>query len=112
MGRRYSDSEINDLRNKWENALEVALIWFNEAECFRRPGGRAINRALFDLIMYTATNTPPEIAADRRVSFLETFNKMLSNEEFIDLISRSVDHKKRTERRFEMWNKAMEEIHL
>jgi hypothetical protein len=111
-GRRYSEAEINDLRNKWENALEVALIWFNEGECFRRPGGRAINRALFDLIMYTATDTPPEIAADRRDGFLETFGMMLSNEEFIDLISRSVDHKKRTERRFEMWNKAMEEIHL
>lgn len=112
MGRRYNDAEISDLRDKWENALEVALIWFNERECFRRPGGRSINRALFDLVMHTATHTSAGTASSLRDRFLEAFNKMLSNEEFTDLISRSVDHKKRTERRFEMWDEAMEEVGL
>lgn len=112
MGRRYSDTEVTDLRNKWKNALEVALIWFDEKDCFRRPGGRAINRALFDLIMHTATTTTPQAASGLKERFLEAFNDLLSNEEFTDFISRSVDHKKRTERRFEMWNEEMDKIDL
>jgi len=110
MGRRLSEHEISGLRGNWNSALEVALTWFDEKDCFRRPGGRAINRALFDLIMHTATGTTPNDALNLRDEFLEKFKMMLKNEEFLDLISRSVDHKKRTERRFEIWNEAMEGI--
>lgn len=112
MGRRFSEVEIDDLRRKWENALEVSLTWFEEKECFRRPGGRAINRALFDLIMDTATKTDVATGSKLRKEFHENFNEMLSDDEFLDLISRSVDHKKRTERRFKIWNTAMEGIGL
>lgn len=112
MGRRLGEAEIDSLRADWNNALGVALIWFDERECFRRPGGKAINRALFDLIMQTATKTASNAAIELREEFLETFSAMLSDDEFLDLISRSVDHKKRTDRRFEIWNEAMEGVGL
>lgn len=112
IGRRFNDNDIENLKQKWANALKVSLTWFEEKACFRRPGGRSINRALFDLIMHTATKTNAEMALEIREAFLEKFSAMLSNDEFLDLISRSVDHKKRTERRFEIWNGEMDEIGL
>lgn len=112
MGRRLSDAEVSSLRADWYNALDVALTWFDEKECFRRPGGRAINRALYDLTMHTATTTNPVQAHGVRDNFLTKFALMLDSDEFVDLISRSVDHKKRTDRRFEIWNSAMAEIGL
>lgn len=112
IGRRFNDAQIDELREKWVNALRVSLTWFDEKACFRRPEVRAINRALFDLIMDTATKTDIGNASDLRDKFLAKFSGMLSNDEFLDLISRSVDHKKRTERRFEIWSKSMAEIGL
>ncbi len=112
MGRKLNEQEIGTLTQDWYNALEVSLTWFSIKDCFRRPGGRAINRALFDLIMHTATTTSARQASDRKAQFLEAFEAMLADDEFLDLISRAVDHKKRTERRFELWNAAMEEIGL
>lgn len=111
-GRRLNDVEIADLKTKWDGAIEVSLSWFPAKECFRRPGGKAINRALFDLIMHTATKTDVTNATKLRKKFLDTFKKMLGEEEFLDLISRSVDHKKRTERRFEIWDAEMAKIGL
>lgn len=111
-GRRFNEARIEDLKDRWNNALEVSLTWFAEKECFRRPRGRAINRALFDLIMDTATKTDVLTASSLEDDFIDQFNELLANEEFLDLISRSVDHKKRTDRRFELWNEAMADIGL
>jgi Protein of unknown function DUF262 len=109
-GRRFDDEQIARLRVDWLNAIEVSLSWFEPRQCFRRPGGKSINRALFDLIMHTASKTDLESAMTVRDDFLIRFYNMLIDEEFIDLISRAVDHKKRTDRRFEIWNTAMDEI--
>ena len=107
LGRKLSDSEVSNLRSKWNNAIDVSLIWFDPKTCFRRPEGKSINRALFDLIMYTASRVDIGHARVRAESFREAYGELLSDEEFLDLISRSVDHKKRTDRRFELWGLAM-----
>lgn len=112
LGRKFSDARIDELRLRWETALSVALTWFSPKECFRRPGGRAINRALFDLVMYTASKTSPQDAVLKRVDFLQAYGEIISDDVFDDLISRSVDHKKRTDLRFSIWNERMTGIGL
>lgn len=111
-GRRLSEERINELRAQWENALAVALTWFGPKECFRRPGGKAMNRALFDLIMHTASNTNVVVAKEKSPDFNVEFKSIILNPEFDDLISRSIDHKKRTDRRFELWTEKMRGIGL
>lgn len=112
LGRRLSDPRILELKENWENAISASLIWFTAKECFRRPGGKSINRALFDLIMFTASKVDVVTAGSKANSFREEYKNLLDNEEFRDLISRSVDHKKRTDRRFTMWLDAMGRIGL
>ena len=110
IGRRLSKDEIEKLRKKWDNAIRVSLMWFEPKACFRRTGGTAINRALFDLVMYTASSVDPMLAEQESDQFVLKYVDILENPEFEDLISRSVDHKKRTERRFEIWLEGMAEI--
>ncbi|MDF2367860.1 DUF262 domain-containing protein [Sneathiella sp.] len=110
IGRSYTPEKIQELKSIWNDALEVATILFHPEECFRRDESRAINRALFDLIMYTAKNLTVADALKIKVDFKKKYNELNRNEEFQDLISRSVDHKKRTLRRFEIWNGAMKGI--
>jgi len=111
-GRRLSDAEIAALRNDWLKALDIALTWFDHKNCFRRPGGKAINRALFDLIMHTATETNIATAIAIKDRFLDKFAELLNDDDFQDLISRSVDHKTRTDKRFGQWKGAMRQIGL
>jgi hypothetical protein len=111
-GRKLTDQQIADLRLKWQNAIAVSLTWFNPLACFRRPGGTSINRALFDLTMFTASHVNVTDAQAKSVNFNREYSKLLNNADFQDLISRSVDHKKRTERRFEMWLESMNQIGL
>lgn len=111
-GRKLSDRRIEDLRKTWSNAIDASLTWFTPSTCFRRPGGTAINRALFDLTMYTASKVDLEKASRKKDAFNRAYSEILSNEEFQDLIGRSVDHKKRTDRRFELWLDKMNKIGL
>lgn len=111
-GRKLNEAEIDDLRQTWNEALAVALVWFEPLRCFRRPGSKAINRALFDLIMKTAASIDTQMATQKRSQFKTAFAEIMAHEDFQDLISRSVDHKSRTEKRFKMWNQKMAEIGL
>ncbi len=111
-GRKLADHEIADLRRKWHSAISSSLTWFSPKTCFRRPDGTAINRALFDLTMFTASQVDQPLALEKAPEFRATYVELCENEEFQDLISRSVDHKKRTERRFEMWLQRMAQIGL
>src|SRR5205814_2879261 len=99
---------IADLQQDWQRAIDVALLWFDPDECFRRiplekPG--AINRALFDLTMHSAVRTSKAKAKAKRATVRTRYTKLLRLEEFNDLISCAVDHTKRTKRRFVIWNK-------
>jgi hypothetical protein len=88
---------------EWEHMISVATVWFAPSECFRRPKSKPINKALFDLVALAASDVSIAQATQNRDKFRETYFKLLENVEFEDLISRAVDHKKRTERRFALW---------
>ncbi|MDD9744053.1 DUF262 domain-containing protein, partial [Marinovum sp. PR37] len=103
-GSKLTSREIDNFDAQWENMLTVSTIWFPPNECFRRAQSKSINRALFDLVGLTASKISPENAIESRTKFRSTYYILLEDAEFEDLISRSVDHKKRTERRFEIWS--------
>ena len=112
-GQKYSATQITALTQKWEHAIDVALLWFEPKECFRRDPNsktRVINRALFDLVMLQATKITLGDATAKRNVFRQNFTALLNDVEFKDLISRAVDHTKRTKRRFEMWDAVMKDV--
>ena len=112
-GRSYSDGKISELRTVWEHAVDVSLIWFAPQECFRRildGKARAINRALFDLTMMSAATVSPEKARAVRAEVRTGYEELLEDNEFEDLISRAVDHTKRTKRRFELWQQRIGQV--
>jgi hypothetical protein len=109
-GMKYSKKKRGELARIWDDALAVSLTWFDPRECFRREGSRAINRALFDLVMWSARNVDIDDAGRLRNRVRRTYNGLLGNDEFQDLISRAVDHTKRTRRRFELWEESFSVI--
>ena len=109
-GMSYSDGTIQALHEIWKKAIDVSLVWFEPIECFRREAQktpRAINRALFDLTMHSAKAMDEGTAFGLRDEFRARYSRLLADEEFSDLISRAVDHKSRTLRRFEMWQEIV-----
>ncbi|WP_374352692.1 DUF262 domain-containing protein [Limnohabitans sp.] len=102
-GQKFSELKIAELNQKWDNAIGNALIWFEPKACFRRSGSKAINRSLFDLIAFHAARVTPERALETQAEFQACYAEILDSSEFLDLISRSVDHTSRTKRRFELW---------
>ena len=109
-GRRLSGADVARLKGVWLDALANVLELFDPSEAFRREGSKAINRALFDLTMFTVSRTTSKECATARTPFRSAYSTLLSsNDEFQDLIGRAVDHTKRTERRFQIWT---DKIHV
>lgn len=111
-GKTYPPEKISELWDTWRGAIDVSLIWFEPNECFRRipvEKARPINRALFDLTMYSAARVNAKNAKSSRRRVRAAYRKILENVEFDDLISRAVDHTSRTARRFELWAGAIGE---
>jgi hypothetical protein len=105
-GRSYGTRRITELREVWQRAIDVSLIWFDPQDCFRRgagPKSKVINRALFDLVMLLAADMTTSRARNIRNKVRTRYRSLFDNEEFVDLISKSVDHTKRTKRRFAIW---------
>ena len=113
QGRHYSEDRIDELGNVWKATIENCLIVFAPNDCFRRINeGRklkVINRALMDLVMMTMADKPTARAEECAEAFRECVSDLLQDDEFQDLISRAIDHKSRTLRRFEMWNHRLVE---
>ena len=107
-GQNKSDDEIQQLDAKWEQMLAISTIWFAPSRCFRRPQSKAVNKALFDLVSHTASKVHADVAAGSKDQFRNVYYDLLHDDEFDDLISRAVDHKKRTTRRFEIWNQRFD----
>ena len=110
-GKEYSKGKIDRLHATWKRAIDTALVWFEPEECFRRlqeHRSRTVNRALFDVVMWTAVRVEPQDARRVRSRLRTSYSKLLKEDvEFQDLISRAIDHVKRTRRRFEIWNRAV-----
>ncbi|TDL84385.1 DUF262 domain-containing protein [Meridianimarinicoccus aquatilis] len=107
-GRKLPQEEMMKFDVQWEHMISVSTAWFDPSECFRRPKSKPINKALFDLVALAASEISMEKASASRDKFRETYFNLLENEEFEDLISRAVDHKKRTERRFALWQQSFD----
>lgn len=110
QGRRYGEPKVAALRAAWESMIENSLTWFEPRDCFRRPGSRAINKALFDLVGLSATKIPAQQARQVRDEVRRRYDDILADGEFLDLISRAVDHTKRTRRRFEIWDQRFGDL--
>ncbi len=110
MGQKLSLKKVESLLQRWRNTIEICLTLFDANECFRREKSRSINRALFDLITSSAKNLTPKQAMTARRDFRAAYVKLNKNDEFQDLISRAVDHTKRTKRRFDIWNQQMGKV--
>jgi hypothetical protein len=110
-GKKYSGTRVDELHHAWRDAIDASLKWFEPNECFRRlplQGKGVVNRALFDLVMLTAARIGSRRAGKMRNKFRKKYRTLLAkNAEFNDLISRAVDHTKRTKRRFQIWNRVM-----
>lgn len=109
-GRRYSQGRISQLRAEWSNALDVVLELFSPDEAFRRPESKSINRALVDLVMTKASQISVEKAREKKSEFRKAYAALMADEDFEDLISRSVDHKSRTEKRFAKWSEVIDPV--
>ncbi len=106
-GRNYSHEVIEELTEIWVKTIENCLLVFNPEECFRRLptlGRQVINRALMDLTMYSLAHVDPELVKREKNRFRERYIDLLNDSEFEDLITRAIDHKSRTLRRFELWS--------
>ena len=112
-GRQFSEDRIIELGDVWKATIENCLIIFHPRDCFRRINEekkrRVINRALMDLVMTTVARRSTEEVQREAVAFRARFVELLQDDEFQDLISRSIDHKSRTLRRFEIWNERLVE---
>ena len=112
-GRTLNTAKIDSLRCTWNDALKASLEWFTPLECFRRaPFGdfKAVNRAVFDLVMNMAASMDVRQASSIRNEVRKRYVQLCRDGEFSDLISRAVDHKKRTDRRFEIWDERFSDL--
>lgn len=107
-GMKLKKKDVNDLDAAWKRAIDNSLLLSEPKLAFRRPGSAAINRALFDLIATTVASYGADEVKAGKAKFRTRFERLLKNEEFQDLISRAVDHTKRTRRRFEMWQESFD----
>lgn len=110
-GMEYNQDRISELETVWKSTIDKCLQVFRVNECFRRlpleKPKMVINRALMDLVMSGLSNVEnarvPSIASE----FLDRYLMVLQNKEFDDLITRAIDHKSRTARRFQLWNQIV-----
>ncbi|MQY42847.1 DUF262 domain-containing protein [Epibacterium sp. SM1969] len=102
-GSKMTPDQIADFDKKWENMLAVASCLFSADECFRRPASKAVNKSLFDLVSHTASRISMEKAIANRSRIRDDYFDILKETDFEDLISRAVDHKRRMQQRFDLW---------
>lgn len=106
-GQRYSANRISSLESLWKSTIDKSLTVFEPTECFRRLPlkGRSsvVNRALMDLTMNSLAQVPESQIQNIASTFYQRYVDVLQDNEFDDLITRAIDHKSRTQRRFEIW---------
>lgn len=105
-GRKYSEERIEFLRNLWRKTIDKCLLIFKPNECFRKlplDKSKVVNRALMDLTMHSLSEIPEEKIKKISLQFYEKYKEIIQDKDFSDLISRAVDHKKRTRDRFKLW---------
>lgn len=111
IGQKYSPRRISELEQLWKNTVDKCLLIFEPQECFRRlpveKTRAVINRALMDLTMISLAQVPRTRVQEGAVEYYRRYLVLLQNAEFSDLITRAIDHKSRTVRRFEIWEEKV-----
>lgn len=110
MGRQFKEDRINALEISWIDTITNCLAVFKPNECFRRlplENRTVVNRALMDLTMYSLSNKPLEFVKRDSGIIYQRYQKLLQDDEFIDLITRSIDHRSRTIQRFKIWSEQI-----
>ena len=114
-GRRYDDEHIGQLEQLWKDTVDKCLVVFEPQECFRRIPLRkktVVNRALMDLTMHSLASVPMEVVERISVQYYHHYQRLLEVDCFLELITRGIDHKSRTEQRFDMWHKKITSVVL
>ena len=107
-GRKFTEKQIDKLRQVWQQTLQKSLLIFDSEICFRRlPLQRrsVINRALMELTMLSLTAISLDKVENVADEYRQRYINLLADPEFDELITRAIDHKSRTIRRFELWSK-------
>ncbi|MDE2778327.1 MAG: DUF262 domain-containing protein [Chloroflexota bacterium] len=110
QGRGFTIDEIAVLSEAWKNTLHKCLLVFDARECFRRlpiTNRQVVNRALMDLTMHSLRDTPTEVVESISKEYYCRVERLFEDEEFNDLITRAIDHKSRTRRRFDIWSEKV-----
>lgn len=110
MGKNYSADRIAELESTWLSTIDNCLTVFEPHECFRRiptPKRQSVNRALMDLTMHSLADKSNSVVARDRKEFYLRYESILQDETFDELITRGIDHKSRTLRRFSLWSEKV-----
>ena len=110
LGREFPADRIEKLASTWKSTVDKCLLVFTPDECFRRMPviqHQVVNRALMDLTMFSLTNVPKTSIETQSTAYRNRVEEIVKNQEFDDLITRSIDHKSRTLRRFELWTEKV-----
>lgn len=107
LGQQLSRSRVSELEILWKETLQKSLIIFEPNQCFRRlpleKPRMVINRALMDLTMHSIAKLPARVVPSIAEKYKLRYERVLQLPEFDDLITRAIDHKSRTLRRFQLW---------
>ncbi len=110
-GQRYIPDRVLELETLWKSTIDKCLTVFEPGECFRRlpVKGRStvVNRALMDLTMSSLAQVSDTKIQSVASEFYQRYVDVIQDDEFADLITRAIDHKSRTLRRFEIWRKKV-----
>jgi len=105
---KFDAAQIDKIKAAWGAAVDRTLIVFSPEEVFRRPKEKGkkspVNKALMDLTLGTMVRLDEKAVRERRSEIRDLYFSMFADAEFMDLITRAVDHKSRTTRRFQIWN--------
>ena len=111
QGRKYSSDKLDDLANVWRDTIDKCLLIFSPKECFRRLDDTrrrpVVNRGLMDLTMTTLSNIPRAQVIEKRDDFRQRYGDLLRDDVFLELVSRSIDHKYRLTKRFDIWQRQV-----
>jgi len=109
-GMKYDEGRIQQLLNVWSSSIDKSLLIFEPRECFRRSDidrQQPVNKMIFDLVMYTVSRLSASLISSKRQEIRDKFDELLHDSNFRDLLTRGVDHKKRTGQRFSIWIEKM-----
>jgi len=119
--RNLSEDEAKKLRMIFEKCVDLAKTVFGQY-VFRRfipgnekdPNGRweeAVNRALFDVIMYGFSRYEKRDIVPRSDMIREELIWLVThNDEFVDTMLYHTDKKEKVEKRFKIWLDSLEQI--